>query len=58
MGNKIRSFIKDELSGWKTWEILWLSVACSTIIVLSIFMGDTVIGVVSATTGVICVVCV
>lgn len=58
MENKILSFIKDELSGWKRWEILWLSIACLTIVVLSLYMGDTTIGILSATTGVICVVCV
>ena len=58
MKNKIQTFISNELSGWKIWEIIWLSVACLTILVLSIYMGDTVIGVISATTGVICVVCV
>lgn len=54
---KIRQFVKDELSGWKTWEISWLILACSIITGLSIYWQDNVLGIVSALTGVICVVC-
>jgi len=28
---KIAAFIKDELSGWKPWEILWITTATITI---------------------------
>ncbi len=58
MKNKIQTFISNELSGWKMWEVAWLFVACATIVVLSVYMGDTIIGILSATTGVVCVVCV
>ena len=50
-------FIKNELSGWKAWEVIWLLVACTIITGLSIYWGDTPMGIISATTGVICVVC-
>lgn len=50
-------FIKNELSGWKVWEVIWLFVACTIITGLSIYWGDTPMGIISATTGVICVVC-
>lgn len=53
----IRNFIKDELTGWKLWEIAWLAVACAVITALSIYWHDDLMGIVSATTGVACVVC-
>ncbi len=48
---------KDELKGWKLWEVLWLIVACGIILGLSIYWKDTPMGIISATTGVACVVC-
>lgn len=57
MMDKLYQWIKDELTGWKTWEISWLMTACVIIIALSIYWQDTLIGIISATTGVICVVC-
>lgn len=53
----MKKFIKEELSGWKFWEISWLTLATIIITGLSIYWGDTIMGIVSATTGVICVVC-
>lgn len=52
-----KNYIKEEFLGWKTWEIIWLVIACITILGLSIYWKDTAIGVISATTGVACVVC-
>ena len=49
--------MKEELKGWKTWEVLWLITACGVILGLSIYWKDTPMGIVSATTGVACVVC-
>ncbi len=54
---KIKQFIQQESHGWKAWEILWLSIACLTIISLSLYWRDSIIGIISATSGVICVVC-
>lgn len=53
---KIKEFIKNELSGWKKLEVLWLLAACVIITGLSIYWKDTVMGIISATTGVACVV--
>ena len=53
----MRKFIKNELSGWKTWEVLWLMTGCLVIIGLSIYWGDSLMGIVSSTTGVACVIC-
>ena len=49
--------IKNELSGWKKWEVIWLLFACTVITGLSIYWGDSLMGIISATTGVACVVC-
>ena len=50
-------YLKEEISGWKPWEIIWLVIACTTILALSIYWKDTLTGIISATTGVACVVC-
>lgn len=46
-----------EFQGWKKWEVAWLLIACSVITGLSIYWEDTAMGIISATTGVACVVC-
>lgn len=51
------NIIKEELKGWKLWEIVWLIAACAIITGLSIYWGDNLMGIISATTGVACVVC-
>lgn len=54
---KVKEILKNELKGWKRLEILWLVVACGVITGLSIYWNDTIMGIISATTGVACVVC-
>ena len=53
----VKKFIRNELAGWKAWEAGWLITACVIITILSIYWGDTLMGIISATTGVACVVC-
>lgn len=53
----MQNFIKNEIRGWKKAEVLWLIVACAAIAGLSVYWGDTVMGIISAVTGVACVVC-
>ena len=53
----MKNLIKSELSGWKKWEVAWLLLACAVITGLSIYWGDSLMGIISATTGVACVVC-
>ena len=57
MTAKMRDFIKEELTGWHRWEVIWLLLACAVITGLSIYWHDSVMGIISATTGVACVVC-
>ena len=54
---KLKHFIKQEITGWKKLEIFWLLAACTVITALSIYWGDTLMGIISSTTGVACVVC-
>lgn len=53
----MKNFVKNEITGWKRWEVTWLLIACIVITGLSIYWGDTLMGIISATTGVACVVC-
>lgn len=55
--DKLKNFIKNEITGWKKLEVFWLILACTVITALSIYWGDTHMGIISATTGVACVVC-
>lgn len=48
---------KEELKGWKPWEVIWLVISCVVIMGLSIYWKDSPVGIISATTGVACVVC-
>lgn len=53
----MRELFKQELTGWKKKELLWLITACAVIAGLSIYWGDTIMGIISSVTGVACVVC-
>ena len=55
--NAIGNYIKEELSGWKRWEVIWLAAACAVITALSVYWHDSLMGIISATTGAACVVC-
>ena len=54
---EIKEKIKNEFKGWKFLEVFWLILACSIITGLSIYWEDTLMGIISALTGVACVVC-
>ena len=47
---------KNELSGWKKSEVAWLFSACAIITGLSLYWGDSLMGIISSVTGVACVV--
>lgn len=53
----MKDFVKNELSGWKRAEVFWLLAACFVIAGLSVYWGDNLMGIISAATGVACVVC-
>lgn len=53
---RIRNFVLNEINGWNKFEALWLVFTTIAIAILSIIMGDSYIGIIASTTGVICVV--
>lgn len=57
MKGKLKQLLKEELRGWTAWEIAWIAVAVAVIVGLSIYWQDTLMGIISSTTGVICVIC-
>ena len=54
---KVRTWLQNEISGWKKWEVVWLITACAIIVALSIYWQDTWMGILPATTGAACVIC-
>lgn len=57
MKGKMERMVREELQGWKPWEIAWIVISSAVIVALSVYWKDTAMGIVSSTTGVICVVC-
>ena len=53
----MHDLLKREFTGWKRIEVLWLLAACAVIAGLSIYWGDSLMGIISSVTGVACVVC-
>ena len=49
-------FLKGELTGWRKTDVIWLLISTSAILGLSIHWQDNVIGILSAVTGVWCVI--
>lgn len=56
MKEKITKYLKEEFLGWGKFEVLWLAVASCVILALSLYWKDTGLGILSALTGVWCVV--
>lgn len=52
----MQELIKLEIKGWRKIEVLWLALATLIITGLSIYWDESLIGIISAVTGVICVV--
>lgn len=52
----MKDFIKKELTGWKKIEVVWLCLAVAVTVGLSLYWKDNIIGILAATTGVMCVV--
>lgn len=56
MNHCVRRYIANELKGWKPLEVLWLIGATGIVFAVSVCFGDTVAGILAATTGVLCVI--
>lgn len=52
----MNEFIKNELSGWKKWEISWLLIATIGISIITLISSNDIIGLIAAITGIICVI--
>ena len=51
--HKVKKFAAGELADWKTPEVVWLAFCCLATIVLSRVMGDDLLGMLSAVTGIL-----
>lgn len=56
MGANLTSYLKNEFSGWRQGETLWLLSASAVILTLSVYFNDSLLGIIAALTGVWCVV--
>ncbi|MBQ2246798.1 MAG: nicotinamide mononucleotide transporter [Selenomonadales bacterium] len=54
----MKTILKHELTNWKLWEISWLIFCILSITLLSLYWNDTLIGMISAITGITYVVCI
>lgn len=48
--------IRNSFRSWKVYEVAWLISATIIILILSLYWGDTPVGIISALTGVVCVI--
>ena len=48
--------IRDMLSHWRLAELIWLGFAVLSVLIVSLSLGDNPLGIVSALSGIICVV--
>ena len=54
--NAFVGFIREELTGWKRFNVIWLVFATAVILGLSLYWGDTLVSIIAAVTGVWCVI--
>lgn len=52
----MKNLLKGTFDGWNKFEVIWLLSATAIITGLSIFWGDSLLGILSALTGVVCVI--
>ena len=48
---KLLNFLKQELTGWKAWEITWLAIACGTICAASLILREPPMDFICAISG-------
>lgn len=54
--NLIKTFFSKEFSGWSAFDLTWLLCATAVILGLSIYWKDSIIGIISALSGIWCVI--
>jgi nicotinamide mononucleotide transporter len=47
-----RAWARNELRGWRTWEVAWFAACCATILGLALYWNEGPLGVISAVCGV------
>ena len=52
----MKKIIKNEFQNWKSIEVIWIIIACSIILTLSIYWKENIIGIVSSISGILCVI--
>lgn len=50
------NMIMREFTGWKMWQIVWIFLANGVILGVSLYLGDTALGILASLTGVTCVI--
>lgn len=53
----MKQFLKNELTGWSFGEVFWLFFSCAVIVGLSIYWGDSLMGMISSTAGIAYSIC-
>lgn len=53
---KINEYLKREFTSWKLWQVAWMMFANAVIISISVYQGDSILGIAASVTGVICVI--
>ncbi len=53
---QLKEFFKDEITGWKRIDIIWLIIATAVILGVSLYWHDSLIGIMTALTGIWCVI--
>ena len=53
---RLKTFIKNEMSGWEKKEVFWLFFANAALLAIALYLGDTAISIAASLTGVTCVI--
>ena len=54
--NNVKEFWKREISGWTERELCWLAFANVSLLIISVILKDTFLGIAASLTGVTCVI--
>jgi len=53
----VQKLLRDEVSGWKTWEKTWFILATISVFILSLLSNNNLLSLITAVTGVISIIC-
>lgn len=49
----VKKFIENEIHGWMAWEVVYLTLSCILITFIGAINGDTILGIISALSGIL-----